>query len=65
MAIENPVGVLSRVLGKPQVVQPWSFGDDASKATCLWTRGGLEPLTKTNPVGAALHQRQAALGQSD
>lgn len=50
VAIENPVGVLSRVLGRPQVVQPWWFGDDASKATCWWTRGDLPPLTQTNPV---------------
>jgi hypothetical protein len=42
MAIENPVGCLSTrsVLGKPsQVIQPWQFGDDASKATCLWLHG--------------------------
>ena len=50
VAIENPVGVLSRHLGRPQVVQPWWFGDDASKATCWWTRGGLPPLAKTTPI---------------
>lgn len=50
IAIENPVGVLSRHLGKPQVVQPWWFGDDASKATCWWTRGDLPRLVKTSPV---------------
>jgi len=43
VAIENPVGVLSRVLSKPQVIQPHQFGDDASKATCLWVKG-LPPL---------------------
>lgn len=37
VAIENPVGVLSNRFRKPdQVVQPYDFGDDASKATCLW-----------------------------
>lgn len=41
--IENPVGVLSRHLGKPQVVQPYMFGDDASKATCFWIKG-MPPL---------------------
>lgn len=51
IVIENPVGVLSRHIGKPaQVVQPWWFGDDASKATCLWTRGGVPLLHKTRPV---------------
>jgi hypothetical protein len=37
--IENPRGTLPTrtSLGKPiDVVQPYEFGDDASKATCLW-----------------------------
>lgn len=35
--IENPVGAISRAIMKPtQIVQPYQFGDDASKATCLW-----------------------------
>lgn len=43
-AIENPRGYLSRVLGPPsQTVQPFEFGDDASKATCFWLYG-LLPL---------------------
>ena len=42
IAIENPVGCLSTQssLGKPtQIIQPWQFGDDASKNTCLWLKG--------------------------
>ena len=40
IAIENPIGRLSRALRVPdQIVQPWFFGDDASKATCLWLKG--------------------------
>ena len=39
VVIENPVGVLSRVLGPPQVIQPYQFGEDASKGTCLWIKG--------------------------
>lgn len=39
-AIENPVGCISSRYRKPdQVIQPYQFGDDASKATCLWLRG--------------------------
>jgi hypothetical protein len=39
IAIENPVGRLSRALRSPdQIIQPWHFGDDASKATCLWLK---------------------------
>ena len=40
VCVENPIGVMSRRWRKPdQIVQPWQFGDDASKATCLWLRG--------------------------
>ncbi len=36
-AIENPVGVMSSRYRKPnQIIQPYMFGDDASKRTCLW-----------------------------
>lgn len=39
-AIENPIGCLSTRLRKPdQIIQPHQFGDDASKATCLWLEG--------------------------
>jgi hypothetical protein len=50
-AIENPVGILSRRWRKPdQTVQPYWFGDDASKATCWWLEGGLLPLVPTQMV---------------
>ena len=40
LAIENPVGIMSSLYRKPdQVIQPWQFGHDASKTTCLWLRG--------------------------
>lgn len=40
IAIENPVGVLSTAIRKPdQIIQPYQFGADASKATCLWLKG--------------------------
>lgn len=38
--IENPRGSIGTRIRKPsQVVQPYEFGDDASKATCLWYVG--------------------------
>lgn len=38
--IENPTGSLSTMFRKPsKVIQPYQFGDDASKATCLWLVG--------------------------
>lgn len=40
IAIENPVGVISNRIRKPdQIIQPYDFGDDASKRTCLWLKG--------------------------
>jgi hypothetical protein len=39
IAWENPVGVLSKELRKPdQYIQPYEYGDDASKKTCLWLK---------------------------
>lgn len=40
IAIENPRGFLG-TMWKPftQVIQPYEFGDDASKGTCLWLKG--------------------------
>lgn len=44
IAIENPISVISTRLRKPdQIIQPWWFGDDASKQTCLWLKN-LPPL---------------------
>jgi hypothetical protein len=67
VCVENPVGVLSRALGRPaQTVQPWMFGDDASKATCLWLKG-LPPLLATDrlPGGkSARRANQTASGQN-
>lgn len=40
IAIENPVSIISTRIRKPdQVIQPYHFGDDASKKTCLWLKG--------------------------
>lgn len=39
VAIENPIGVVSSLFRKPdQIIQPYEFGDDASKGTCLWLK---------------------------
>lgn len=46
-AIENPIGCISSRVRKPdQIVHPWQFGHDASKATCLW----LENLPTLRPT---------------
>ena len=47
IAIENPVGCLSTAIRKPdQYIQPYEYGHDASKKTCLW----LKNLPKLNPT---------------
>lgn len=46
IAIENPVGCISSRWRKPnQIINPYEFGSDASKKTCLWLKG-LPPLYK-------------------
>lgn len=51
IAIENPVGIMSKIFHKPQqIVQPYWFGDEATKATCLWLKN-LPNLEPTKMVG--------------
>ena len=39
ICIENPVSIISSRIRKPdQIIQPWWFGHDASKKTCLWLK---------------------------
>lgn len=50
IAIENPIGCIGTRIRKPdQTIQPWQFGEDASKATCLWLKN-LPPLKPTKLV---------------
>lgn len=50
IALENPIGCISTRIRKPtQTIQPWQFGHDASKATCLWLKN-LVPLTPTQTI---------------
>lgn len=38
-AIENPIGIMSGIYKKPsQIIQPYYFGDEAQKSTCLWLK---------------------------
>jgi len=46
IGIENPIpnkGAREYLPHYNQIIQPWQFGDDASKATCLWLKN-LPPL---------------------
>ena len=49
IALENPISVISRLIRKPdQIIQPWQFGHDASKKTCLWLKN--LPLLRSTEV---------------
>jgi hypothetical protein len=64
IAIENPVGIMSTHYRKPdQLIQPWQFGHDASKKTCLWLKG-LPTLTPTEVLRKARYANQTPSGQN-
>ena len=40
VCIENPVCIMSTIWRKPdQIIQPYYFGDEGMKTTCLWLKG--------------------------
>ena len=50
IALENPVSIISSKIRKPdQIIQPYMFGDKASKSTCFWLKN-LPLLKPTNIV---------------
>ncbi len=50
VCVENPVPLRKSNLPKySQIIQPWMFGHDYSKKTCLWLKG-LPQLEPTNVV---------------
>ncbi len=54
LAIENPVGIMSKRWRKPnQTIQPYMFGDPFSKGTCLWLKNlrELHPSKETDDHG--------------
>jgi hypothetical protein len=67
ICIENPVSIISTRIRKPdQIIQPWQFGHDASKKTCLWLKN-LPLLTHTDilPGGSAARRaNQTPSGQN-
>jgi hypothetical protein len=64
IAIENPVGIMSTVWRKPnQIIQPWMFGDDASKKTCLWLKN-LPILLPTHSSWKKRYSNQTPSGQN-
>lgn len=71
--IENPIGGFSKVRRPSQIVQPYEFGDDASKATCFWYAGKdgkprpemALPIDPAKRCPGRLVERAKAMGKSD
>jgi len=64
IALENPIGCISSRIERPaQIIQPWMFGEDASKATCLWLKG-LPLLQPTNQLIKPRYANQTPSGQN-
>lgn len=62
--IENPVSIISSRIRKPdQIVQPWMFGHDASKKTCLWL-DNLPKLVPTQIIKKDRYMNQTPSGQN-
>ena len=52
IAVENPVSVISTRIRRPdQIIQPWQYGHNASKTTCLWFKNlpALQPTQIVEP----------------
>lgn len=64
IVLENPVGCISTRIRKPdQIIQPWMFGEDASKKTCLWLKG-LPKLEPTKIIIRERYDNQTPSGQN-
>lgn len=66
VCVENPAGAISTAIRPAsQYVQPWQFGDDASKTTGLWL-AGLPLLQPTAYVAPRMvHGRPRWANQTD
>ncbi len=79
IVIENPIGIMSgdyikkwfpdlcKEYGLPvkptQIIQPYEYGHNARKATCLWLKG-VQPLTPTNIVAPDIYSYTAKDGST-
>lgn len=58
IAIENPVGAISKAVRKPdQIIQPWQHGHAETKKTCLWLKN--LPLLRPTVVVEPDYMRNA------
>ena len=60
IALENPISIISSRIRKPdQIIQPWMFGHETTKSTCLWLKN-LPKLEPTNIVSKGERQYYAS-----
>lgn len=65
ICVENPIPHRYAHLPKyTQIVEPWMFGHEVTKRTCLWLRG-LPNLTPTNIVGRGPRYYNTRNGKSN
>ena len=63
IAVENPIGRVATVFGPPtQRIQPWQFGHEETKTTCLWLKG--LPLLEPTAVMNRRDRNLTASGQN-
>lgn len=67
IAVENPImhKYALEIIGRKhdQTIQPWMFGEDASKRTCLWLKN-LPLLTPTKIIKKKRYANQTPSGQN-
>ena len=65
IVLENPIGRINTAIRKPdQIIQPWMFGEDASKSTCLWLKG-VPKLEPTDIIKKYRYANQTPSGQNN
>jgi hypothetical protein len=67
ICLENPVSCISTRIRKPdQIIQPWYFGEDASKKTCLWLKNlpKLEDADRLPGTAGTRRANQTESGQN-
>lgn len=65
ICVENPIPhKYSKLPKHTQTIQPWQFGHDASKRTCLWLKG-LPNLEPTEVITKDRYANQTPSGQNN
>jgi hypothetical protein len=63
ICLENPVSIISTRIRKPsQIIQPWQFGHEESKKTCLWLKN--LPLLEPTKIMTVKNKNLTPSGQN-